>query len=205
MSFINFWNKQYLLEEDPCSPSSVSNSTLTEDEKSDLWYIGGYTIKATIDKLTRLTSDHHGCNNKLLLLLETLKETDDIDDEATYQSPDSNTKEWFNAINRGGLTRCTNDFYVWITNVEKALKSLLHQSDSNTKSINTSNMALQIKDSPEVACFWEDTIIEAEFPEHMSQIQDLILDYYVNFRVHAYTNKQMEKYKLTKKKSIQKS
>lgn len=49
-----------------------------------------------------------------------------------------------------------------------------------------STLASRIKDSSEVACSWEVLIVDTEFPEHMIQIQDMILDHCVNFRVCTY-------------------
>ena len=60
--------------------------------------------------------------NELLLILEMFKESDEID---TDKDDIDSSREWFNMINRGGLTRCTNDFYNFICNVELIVKTML--------------------------------------------------------------------------------
>ena len=39
--------------------------------------------------------------------------------------PTIDSKEWFGSINRGGLTRCTKDFFLFIRCVEQKMKNTL--------------------------------------------------------------------------------
>ena len=83
---------------------------LNFDEESALWYVAGYLIKSLSDKVTQ---SKHLYRNEILLILESFKEDDELNiDEASKATiAQLRSKEWFDTINRGGLIRCTIDFY----------------------------------------------------------------------------------------------
>ena len=126
---------------------------LTYDEQSALWYVAGYILK----KIRKQVGD----NDEALALVDSFTEweddtTEDLDDEAN--SADELTSEnWLKLINRGGLKKCTNDFYVFIQAVELEIKTFLSDKPfqgngkSDPKSITSTIMSKEkVKDSWQV-------------------------------------------------------
>ena len=99
---------------------------LTIDERSALWYYGGYLIRKLRNNIKKsLTTTTH--NNKIqiqksvLCLLEAFLETDETDldeEEKNDENEDISGKKWLNTINRGGLLCCTNDFHTLLCTIE---------------------------------------------------------------------------------------
>ena len=52
------------------------------------------------------------------MILKSFKEGDEEALDETHEK----SMKWFNTINRGGLTRCANEFYNFITSLEKKMK-----------------------------------------------------------------------------------
>ena len=99
---------------------------LTDDETSD--DTEQQTMETSDDtQQTMETSD------------DTQQTTETCEDTCRQQ-----TKEWFNKIYRGGLTRCTNDFYNFLRNVELEMKAML-QDNETRKQINTSKALQELK------------------------------------------------------------
>ena len=128
--FTDHWINAYPISAGTSNPQSLSKN-LTYDEESALWYVGGYLIKSLCDKIIKshdatelllvleafkesdeLTDDETSDDTKQ----QTMETSDDtqqtmetIDDtqqtmETCEDTCRQQTKEWFNTINRGGLT-----------------------------------------------------------------------------------------------------
>ena len=88
------------------------------------------SLKISLKKQNRQYSQ---CTPDLLLILECFKETDDsVEDDETNDELYLKSKEWFDTIDRGGLTRCTNEFYNFMINLEKETKRMLEELDEFT-------------------------------------------------------------------------
>ena len=111
--FIEFWKGKYQLP----APSQHQQAEMNEDEKSALWYVAGYIIKKVKARLWK--KKKHDMADKLKQLLED----SEIDDNVTSgTTEENNPKEWLELVNRGELTRCSNDFYEYLTVVKLAIK-----------------------------------------------------------------------------------
>ena len=155
----------------------------------------------------KITQTKHDWNVEMLLIIETFKESDEEelnldnnDHEATVKS-----KEWFDTINRGGLTRCTNEFYNFVVNIEIEIKRKL-QLNISCKNINAAEIVDLLKTTENVIKSWNDLMKSSiENNDIKNNLLNQLLLFYVRFRLFANTNKTMELYKSQRKKTVQKS
>lgn len=103
-----------------------SNSTspvggLSIDERSALWYFGGYLIRKIQIKVKKGSQDEVLKNNVLSLLDFLLEdENNDEDEEDIDDKSSDDCKRWLDNINRGKLTICNNDFHTFLYSVLRA-------------------------------------------------------------------------------------
>lgn len=64
-------------------------------------------------------------SDNLLVILNSFVEDEDNATESQDDEDMTSQKEWFAAINCGGLTRCTNEFYIFIRALQQETKSHL--------------------------------------------------------------------------------
>ena len=114
--FKNHWINANSKLSSPCI-TNVTPSHLTYDEESALWYVAGYLIRSLDKKIEKGRYIH---KEEMLQTLHNFVEDKEAHDEEKFA-----TSAWFNYINRGGLTRCFNDFYYFIYAVEESLKTVL--------------------------------------------------------------------------------
>uniref|UniRef100_A0A1X7V624 Uncharacterized protein n=1 Tax=Amphimedon queenslandica TaxID=400682 RepID=A0A1X7V624_AMPQE len=129
--FTNLWKKAYPVR----GVVDISRSTepVTDDERKAMWYVGGYFIKNLTKKINSKIGSHPKYTHGLLLILESFHETDEtVEDDETNDELYIKSKDWFNAINRGELTCCTNKFYNFMINLEKEIKRMLEELDELT-------------------------------------------------------------------------
>ena len=203
--FTDHWMNTYPVHHKLQDPSQPTNEPLTHDEESALWYVGGYLIKSVSDKIIKT---HTTFSIDLLLILETFKENDEIDDTMENDldmesQPTIDSKEWFHSINRGGLTRCTEDFFLFIRCVEQQMKNTLQATYEKT--VKTSEILLKMKEEATVRLAWKELTSNIEDEYLSSLLLDKILTHYIEFRVFAFTKKTIEKYKKEKGKYTEKS
>ena len=96
---------------------------LTIDERSALWYYGGYLIRKLRNNIKKslTTTTHNKIQKSVLCLLEAFFETNETEiDEEKKNNENENIrgKEWLSIINRGGLLCCTNDFHTLLYTIE---------------------------------------------------------------------------------------
>ena len=118
--FVHHWKSTHTIKD--TVENEGPNDMLTYDEQSALWYVGGYVIRKISDRIIKVCMENA---NELLLVLETFKESDELNKDDDGDDDIESSRDWFDMINRGGLTRCTNDFYSFICNVELIVKTLL--------------------------------------------------------------------------------
>ena len=90
-------------------PDSVEDVGLTYEEENAIHYVGGYVIR-------QLKSDK--ANSEMISLLEQLEETSPVVDDPTHC--------WINLVNRGGLTRITNEAFKCFCDTEIIIRRFLH-------------------------------------------------------------------------------
>ena len=100
--------------------------------------------------------------------LETFKESDELNEDDDGNHDLESSRDWFNMIKRGGLTRCTNDFYCFICNVELIVKTLL-SPDIQTFDVPLSVQGLKLNTS---ICESWGTLTE---PIEQAKIKSLLL------------------------------
>lgn len=123
--FITLWEKKYPTKQ---KDRSTETSHLTFDEKNALWYIGGYIIRKVKRKITSMKNEDKD-KDDLLVVLDCFVDADHDELEGSTDSDDNDdvadTHIWVNSINRGGLIKCTNNFYSFLRAVELELKCSL--------------------------------------------------------------------------------
>ena len=204
--FISKWKSKFSLNHQP-TYSVNETSHLTYDEESALWYIGGYVIRQVRKKIKSSKSI-----DELLPILNSFLEDDDP--TVTGEADESPSKEneaddehadvrlWLISINRGGLLKCTNDFFSYLRVVELEMKKLF--STSQTYLGNPNEIASEICSRPSVENAWS----ALTSMQHTGTSEDLklqILKLYVKIRVHCFVHKTIEHYKREKALNLQKT
>lgn len=95
------------------SASSQSVTSLTYEEENAIRYVGGYVVKS-VRAMLKSPED-----NELFLGLDELCITDDDVEPAE-------SEEWLCSIDRGGLTRITDDAYLFFVSVETSVRRHFH-------------------------------------------------------------------------------
>ena len=145
--FINYWKEKHHPTHENDNPS-IPSAELRDDEQGALWYVGGYLIKAISKNLQ---------NNEFLMVLESFKEGDKEGDEEALDETHEKSMKWFN---RGGLTRCTNEFYNFITSLEKEMKAII---SNLPEKINTTTIVEQLKLSDRISQTWKQLEVQFVF------------------------------------------
>ena len=87
---------------------SFPSSSLTRDQLVPLFYEAIMRLERCGFKVSCITLDENSVNRKFFKLVGNTP----CDDTCNINYYTSNPSAWFNFINRGGLTRCSNDFYL---------------------------------------------------------------------------------------------
>ena len=114
--FIRHWQHKYPTKQDLHNTNEVSH--LTYNEQNTLWYLAGYIIR-------KIKKQMKGKEELIDTFIEEDMEDSDDDEECS-------AKDWLKLIDRGGLTKCTNDFYIFLRAVELELKSLLSDQSGSS-------------------------------------------------------------------------
>ena len=98
---------------------AMQDCGLTFEEESAIHYVGGYVIRQLkIDK----------ANAQMLPLLEQLTYSED------NSADDDSTRHWINQVNRGGLTKITNEAFRCFYNIEIMVRRFFNVD--NTRDMN---------------------------------------------------------------------
>ena len=188
--FIRYWSSKYPANELHHDASEVSH--LTYEEQNALWYVAGYILK----KVKKEVKGNEG------IIDYFIEEGTDTDNEEIED--DCNAQNWLNIIDRGGLTKCTNDFYTFLRAVELELKSLLEKSLDSTLG-HPKTVIQTLLEKVSIIDSWN--ILVTPLPDSSSAdtIKQKILQLYVTVRSFAFTTKKMEQHKISNKENIQKS
>ena len=115
--FTRQWTTMYPIEANStCSVASYNEAShLSPDEENALWYVAGYVIRKVMKISLRSGASQEVIQIATLLsFIEDGEELDD-DDISDDQGDETLSTAWFDAINRGGLFKCTNDFYKFMS------------------------------------------------------------------------------------------
>ncbi|XP_019862720.1 PREDICTED: uncharacterized protein LOC109591422 [Amphimedon queenslandica] len=175
---------------------SPETSHLQYDEENAIWYIGGYIIRQ-IKKRSQYTHLHDMIDS----FLEA--ESDDDDDVGgDIKDSQDHAQQWLNLINRGGLLKCSNDFYQLLRCVEFEMKAILPPTSSNIGELGVLSKTIAEKET--VLEMWK--ILQNYDTENTDKLKEEIISIYIKIRIKAYLMKSMEALKKAKeKKNIQKS
>ena len=181
-----------VIDRDVTSQSTASE--LTHEETFGLRYAAGYIPRSLKKRLSSKSSNP--LKKDLLLCLDSLLITDqeDIMDDS---------KQWIDLIDRGGLTKVTNDCYELFVAMEKELRKHL-SIDKAPKMADREAIKQAIIENEEVQFFWH--IISDEWEEESSvALLNMIAAEWFKIRGFSFAGAWMEKYKCEKKLTTQKS
>ena len=137
-------------------------------------------------------------------MLQTLHDFVEDKEAHSHDEEEFSTSAWFNSINRGGLTRCSNNFYYFIYAVEESLKTVLQLV---IKEIQIPKLIEQLRLDANIHQTWTTLCSSADVITDQYLYDELlteILNFYIQIRGYAFTTKWMEdfKQKFTKIKSL---
>ena len=164
--FIHLWESKY--------PTTANNrkcitetTYLSYDEENAIWYIGGYIIRKVRRKIKALD-----VKDDLLAMLEKFEEKEDTEEDESLTGDDDDeesvdTKKWITLIDRGGLVKCSNNFYSFLRSVELEIKDKIsHDSNQFGK---PNEIATVISGKPGIKEIWK-FITEDEISPGSEQI-----------------------------------
>ena len=131
-------------------------------------------------------------------------------DNDLEESADLDPEMWVKLIDRGGLVHCTNDFFVFLHELEVVAKSIFKQA-THTKGIDIPNIIIQIKSKTDTILTWNSVCSTTELvkSEVYEKVQDdqltEILRLYITLRGFAFVSRWMENFKLSRSKILQRS
>ena len=164
---------------------SVSVPELTYEEENALRYVGGYVIK-TLGKKEK--------QEDILAALKLI--TNEEDDDAPADS-----EEWVCTIDRGGLIRITEEFYLTLCSIEYAIRQLLKTSSDR---IPIKEFAFEINEDCEVQFQW--CMASVRMSEDIAHLLlEKIINTWITIRGYSFVNTIIEQYKQENKKTTQKS
>ena len=104
-------------------------------------------------------------------------------------------------IDRGGLTKCKNDFYVFMREVEMACKQIIPMAMANRG--NAKQISETITSKEAVCEQWVHVVEKAS--EQINQLKTCLIEEYVKVRCFAFVQKKTEHHKQEKCEPSQKS
>ena len=121
-----------------------NHDALTYEERSGLRYAAGSVPRSLKKKLTKSAHPHK--KDLLLCLPNLLSQEEDLDDDSS---------DWIGAINRGGLTKVSNNTYQLFVAMEIELRKQLASTEVPVLSQDTKQAMLQ-NDNVQFleCCFW---------------------------------------------------
>ena len=176
-----------------CSNDSIEES-LDYEERNALRYTAGYVLHSMVQKMKK------GKGNE-----EMLSELNRIIDENKEDDVlDSDSREWAQSIDRGGLVRINDMVYTLFVTLELLFRQYLktHKIALDGFDLNAINQVLRSDD--DVLFYW--SLITADIDDNCaSKLLEMIVEHWITLRGFSYASSIMEKYKQTNKKNIEKS
>lgn len=174
------------------SSTGSQSTSLTYEEENAIRYVGGYVIKSVRAKLKSPQDD------ELTLGLDELCITDDDVEPAE-------SEEWLCSIDRGGLTRITDDAYLLFVSIETSVRRHFHIG--NTQMMNNKFRDAVSEDTikdDDVLFYW--SISSASMSQYCAnKLLEKIVNKWITIRGFSFAKTMLEMYKKETKKGTQKS
>ena len=185
--FTTYWKT---ITSPPESTPLLPNLHPTFDEQNALWYVGGYVLRSVRRNISK--SNH-------IKKLDFLDVLDSFEDDCA-EVDESDAKKWIVAIDRGHLIRCTNDFHTLLYSIEINIKT----SFSYGKKTLEEHLKLAVDE--EILRIWKnlcgrDAAVDDDYKFLLLEVVKM----YITIRGFRHTSREMEKYKIYKKKNLQKT
>ena len=163
---------------------------MTYEERNGLRYAAGYVPRSLKKKLTKSAHPHK--KDLLLCLPNLLSQEEDLDDDSS---------DWIGAIDRGGLTKVSNDTYQLFVAMEIELQKQLASTEVPVLSQDTKQAMLQ---NDNVQFFW--SVVSGEWEEEVgSVLLEMIVNEWVTIRGFSFASAWIEKFKQEAKMTTEKS
>ena len=172
--------------------TSSQSISLTYEEENAIRYVGGYVIKSVKAMLKSPQDD------ALILGLDELCITDDDVEPAE-------SEEWLCSIDRGGLTRITDDAYLFFVAIETSVRRHFHIGNTHMMNNKFRDAVTQdtIKDD-DVLFYW--CISSASMSQDCAdKLLKNIVNKWITIRGFSFAKTMLEIYKKEIKKGTQKS
>ena len=148
-----------------------------------------------------------------LALLECFVD-DNYDNSDCYVEEIVDSQSWLRMIDRGGLTKCTNNFYAYLRVVEMVSKIMITSAFEEIKHLHTccdlEAMTEAIVKDTAVQRSWEGLVRDQSSEESRwsdcssSRVQQSLIKLYIKIRCYAYSQKRAEHLKRTIKSPYKK-
>ncbi len=186
--------KAMIMHHFPVSPEAVNGAEpeigLTYEEINALRYAAGYVPRALRTKLER---GSHPLKEELVLCLYEMTEDDG-------QEGSSQSEDWINLVDRGGLKHVNSATYMLFAAMELCIRKRLRKSSQPT----LDHLKEEILADEDVQFHW--SILSANWDEEEAEpLLPLIVQQWVTIRGFSYASAWMEKHKQSTKKSVQKT
>ena len=167
-------------------------TSLSYEEANALRYAAGYVCHKVDSKIKAST---HPMKDKLILCLMDLC---DEDEEVT------NTSDWINAIDRGGLVRISENTFEFFRTMEMVLRCVYNtETVQEMTSATRENLCRLITTNDDVLFYWCMVTVEVD-EEEANTLLEMIVNLWITVRGYSFAKSWMEMYKQAKKKSTQK-
>ena len=170
--------------------STRTHVQLDYNEKNALRYVGGYVTRVLHH---RLRKSKHGMKREFCACLT---EMNDVDPDEMCDDSD----DWMNSVDRGGLKHITNMVYMLFVSIELVLRR--HLLGLDQPSLTTAKE--KVVEDEDVKSYWSNISINWT-DEVATQLLNMMIDTWINIRGHSTAKAWLESYKLSQKKSVQKS
>ena len=183
---------KFPLKEHSMEDEGDLNSTITYEEGNALRYVSGYICRSVHKNLISHMCKHPRKKDLIICVDDlTTDEQDGLFDE---------TETWMNLLDRGGLVHVKDETYNVFHAMEEEVRNHLR---SLSCELPTSKIVEKICEKNDIQFYWSIVTVESE--ETISQELLKIVAEKFTLRGFAFTSTWMEQYKLSTKKSIQRS
>ena len=175
---------------EPASASASSQATLTYEETNALRYAAGWIPRALKKQLTKST--HPLSKDLKLCLLDLLDDGDEDTDD---------TKAWVDLVNRGGLTRVNDLTFEAFLAMEQEVRK--HLTKDKVPRLGD-DVKQAVIDNDDVQFYW--SMISADWePESAAVLLEMAVSQWVKIRGFSFASGWVEEFKVSQKKTLQKS
>ena len=177
-----------------CSTDSIEESLDYEERNALRYTADGYVLHSMVQKMKKGKG-----NEEMLSELNRV-----IDENKEDDMLDSDSREWAQSIDCGGLVRINDLVYTLFVTLELLFRQYLktHKIALDGFDLNAVNQVL--RSDNDVLFYW--SLITADIDDNCaSKLLEMIVEHWITLRGFSYASSIMEKYKQTNKKNIEKS